>query len=308
MRFVLCGKNDAAVDALEFLVEQGDEVWAIANRGDDGVDGWQRSLRAAADRLEVPLDQPGNVNDPGFVERLAAFEPTALISVQYDQILKANLIRGIGAPCVNFHFALLPRHRGVAPIAWAILANDAETGVTAHHMVEAIDAGDVIEQVKVPIGAADSARAVYDNATAASLELFRRCYPFSDEVLSRRRPQIASDAVYHRNGELDFSQKRVNWDRPGDELHRWIRAMIFPPLQYPEFVWEGRSLWITEVDGELRAGDGQPAGVVVDRSEQTLDVATRDRVLRIRGLCDGADPGRPSQALIQSIPLGGRLT
>jgi methionyl-tRNA formyltransferase len=79
MRFVLCGKNDAAVASLEHLVEKGDEVWAIGVAGDDGRDGWQRSFRGAAGRLgsraEIRFDQPRRINDDAFVRRLHDFGP-----------------------------------------------------------------------------------------------------------------------------------------------------------------------------------------------------------------------------------------
>ena len=67
MRWILCGKNTAASECLDFLVGQGDEVWAIATRGDDGKDGWQRSFRAAAEAHGVPVDQPRRISDPEFV-------------------------------------------------------------------------------------------------------------------------------------------------------------------------------------------------------------------------------------------------
>ena len=123
MRWILCGKNDAGTEALEFLVRKGDEVWAIGNRGDRGEDGWQRSFRAAAERLGVPFARPRKINAPSFVKRLAAYRADALLSIQYDQILRDPLFDAIGCPCLNLHFALLPRHRGVAPIAWAVLRN-----------------------------------------------------------------------------------------------------------------------------------------------------------------------------------------
>ena len=128
-----------------------DEVWVIGTFGDDGIDGWQRSLVAAADRLGIRCSQPKRINDPVAIAELAAFQADALLSIQYDQILRGALFQQIGCRCLNFHFALLPRHRGVSPIAFAVLEGDAEAGVTLHEMVEQIDAGQVIQQRAVPI-------------------------------------------------------------------------------------------------------------------------------------------------------------
>jgi methionyl-tRNA formyltransferase len=110
MRLILCGKNNAAIECLDFLIERGDEVWAVGVAGDDGKDGWQRSLRAAAERKGVRFEQPRRINDPAFVQRLAEFRADALVSIQYDQILRDVLFDHVGCPCLNLHFALLPRH------------------------------------------------------------------------------------------------------------------------------------------------------------------------------------------------------
>jgi methionyl-tRNA formyltransferase len=187
VRFILCGKNDAAVAALECLRERGDEVLVVGAAGDEGRDGWQRSLRAAAARLGVPCETPRRIHEPQVIQRLADFGAHALVSIQYDQILRAPLFRALGRPCLNLHFALLPRHRGVAPIAWAILSGDSHAGVTLHHMVEAIDAGDVIAQRRVAIGPAMAARELYDEVSRAAVELFRESPPVPPPPRAPRR-------------------------------------------------------------------------------------------------------------------------
>ena len=292
MRFILCGKNDAAVASLEYLVEKGDEIWAIGVAADDGRDGWQRSFRGAAERLgsrsEVRFDQPRRINDDAFIRRLHDFGPVALISIQYDQILKGNLFRGIGCPCLNLHFALLPRHRGVAPIAWAVFSGDAEAGVTLHHMVEGIDAGDLIARKSIPVGPEDTARDVYDGVSAAAAALFRESYPFTPGLLARRVAQDEGAAVYHRAGDFDFSKRRIEWGRPAREIHRWIRAMIFPPMQWPETFLGGRALRVTRIGGAIGPAAAADPGTVVASSPEGIDVEAAGGVIRIAGLEDGS--------------------
>ncbi len=281
MRWILCGKNDAAVEILEFLVDAGDQVLAVASHGDSGRDGWQRSFAGAALRRGVPLERPPRINAPACIERLAAFGAQALLSVQYDQILRGELLRGVGCACLNFHFALLPRHRGVAPIAWAILEGDERAGVTLHHMVEAIDAGDVIARAEVPVEAGDSARDLYDRVWPAALRLFRESYPFAPELLARRLRQDAAAACYHRRQDLDFAERRVDWKQPAAALHRWLRALIFPPMQHPETLLDGRALRIERVAAGLGAPTGAAPGTVLDCGAGGIDVAAADRALRI---------------------------
>jgi methionyl-tRNA formyltransferase len=290
VRFLLCGKNDAAVAGLEHLVASGDEVWAIGVHGDDGRDGWQRSLRGAAERLDVRFAQPRRINAPEVIEELHDFGARALISIQYDQILKNPLFRTIGCPCLNLHFSLLPRNRGVSPIAWAVAEGDEQTGVTLHHMVEDIDAGDVIAQREVPIGRGDSARDVYDAVTRAAVSLFRESHPFPDSLLKRRLAQDRSRASYHAGGEFDFAARSVVWKRPAIELQPWLRALVFPPHQHPETLLRERVLEVTRVGPEIGDADGEP-GTVVSADRTGVEIATGAGSVRLLGLREptGAD-------------------
>jgi UDP-4-amino-4-deoxy-L-arabinose formyltransferase/UDP-glucuronic acid dehydrogenase (UDP-4-keto-hexauronic acid decarboxylating) len=306
MRWILCGKHDAAVHALEFLAARGDEVFAVGVHGDPGEDGWQRSLRRAALRLGVRFEQPRRINEPGFAERLAAFGARALVSIQYDQILRAALLRGIGCPCLNLHFSLLPRHRGAAPIAWAILSGDAESGATLHHMTEAIDAGDVVAQGAVAIGPEDTARELYERVAEAASALFEEAYPFPEALLAARRPQAPERATYRRTGELDF-RARPDFARPAAELQRWLRAMIFPPLQLPETACAGRRLAIRRVGGKVGDAGGAPAGTVLACRDGGIEVAAGGGSLRLAELADPERPQVSPAALARSVPVGARL-
>ena len=307
MKIILCGKNSAAVECLKFLVQSGDEVWTIGTAGDRGLDDWQPSLKTAAARLGVRFDQPSNINDPDFVKRLAGYGPSVLVSIQYDQILRQPLFDSIGCPCVNLHFALLPRHRGLATIAWAILSGDRETGVTMHHMTEAIDAGDVIAQRAVPIGPAETARQVYEKVSVATVELFHAYYPLSRGRLAKCTVQDHAAAVYHRDGAFDFTHTRVDWNRPAPQLHRWIRALIFPPFQYPDIAVNGSTLSVTAVDGPVAAGQPARPGIVVSVSRRALDVAAQGGVIRLIGLMDDQRPGTGFADLVQELRPGDRV-
>jgi methionyl-tRNA formyltransferase len=300
----LCGKNDVAADALQFLRERGDDVWAIGTAGDDGVDGWQRSFVAEARRLGVPFDQPARINEPAFATRLADFGADALLSIQYDQILRGALFQTIGCPCLNFHFALLPRHRGVSPIAFAVLMGDREAGVTLHQMVEDIDAGDILVQSRVPIRDVDTAREVYDRVSEAATGLFRETYPFDPKRLPKPITQDEGAALYHRQGDFDFGARAVDWHRPAEELQRWLRAMIFPPFQFPETALEDRRFQIERVAGGVGAPAAAPPGTVVDRSEGAFDVAAAGGTVRIVALSETGGGGGETR---KPIAVGARF-
>lgn len=301
MRIILCGKNAVAVNCLEFLSENGDQVWAIGTANDDGEDGWQPSYRRAAKRLGAVFDQPAKINDDAFVSRLVAFKPAILISIQYDQILRENLFRSLAAPCLNLHYSLLPRHRGVAPIAWAVRSGDKEAGATVHHMVEPIDAGDVVAQRAVSIRDEDTARDVYGKVSEAAFTLFKDAYPFPPDLLERRLPQDRTKASYHRKGDFDFSNRRIDWNRPAGDLHAWIRAMIFPPLQLPDTVLNGRRLQVAAVGHKVGDAENCQPGSVVRASSHGIDIAASDGTITLTEVVDPEKPGSASAALIKEI-------
>lgn len=285
MKFILCGKNDVAVHALDHMLACGDEVWAVGTAGDDGRDGWQLSFRAAAERAGVRFDQPCRINDPAFAEKLRAFGARALVSIQYDQILGGALLRGLPCPALNLHFSLLPRHRGVAPIAWAILCGDSEAGATLHQMVVDIDAGELVEQRRVPIHPDDSARDLYERVSDAAGALFEASHPFPDELLRARRAQTGEDS-YHPAGAFDFSRRAVDWKRDVRELQRWLRAMIFPPHQLPEARLGGRTLRIERVGAEVGSRVDAPPGSVVAVHAGVLEVAAGSGTVRLVRVVD----------------------
>jgi methionyl-tRNA formyltransferase len=303
VKWILAGKNDAAIGALEYAAAAGDEVLVLAVHGDRGEDGWQRSLARAARRLGVRCEQPARINAPETAERLRGFGAHALISIQYDQILRAPLLERLGCPSLNLHFSLLPRHRGVSTIAWAILSGDAETGVTLHHITPAIDAGDLIRQKRVAIGPGDSARALYDRVSQAAVELFRECHPFPEALLEKRLPQDADAACYHRHGDFDFSRRAIDWRRGAQELQRWLRALIFPPFQFPETRAGARRLAVTRVGGEIGPAGGAP-GSVLERAGEGVRVACADGSVTVAGLVDLERPGLASREVEKSLDVG----
>ena len=215
------------------------------------------------------------------MRELVAFEPQALISIQYNQILKPSLFDALACPCLNLHFALLPRHRGVSPIAWSIFEGDEVGGVTLHHMIPNIDAGDVIAQRSVPVPADMTARQLYDALTQAARSLFAESYPFPRELLQKRLTQVESNACYHRAGDFDFSAREIDWDRQAQELHRWIRAMIFPPLQCPEFRHEGRRVRVHRIATKIGDTQGAAPGRVVREDAAQIEVAAVGGSIRI---------------------------
>lgn len=263
-RVVVIGRTGLAVAALETLVRAGDEVAAvIVDHADDGTDGWQPSLRAAAARLGLRILDPPNVNDPGFVGEVAALAADHLLSFQAGPILRAPLIATARIAALNLHYGPLPRYRGVAPIGWAIVNGETAHGVTLHHIDPGVDSGPLVRALSVPIQPADTGRSLYDRCVAAGIELFATAWPelrTLDAIPGT--PQDPATALYYNRWAIDFRQRRVRWDDDCERIANRMRAFIFPPFQFPEVALGEQTFEVSQITWNREPHRGHPGEVI----------------------------------------------
>ena len=158
-RILFMGTPEFAVPALK-AIHSAHRVLAVYTQPDKPV-GRGLELRASPVKklaLELGLEvrQPEKLSQPGVFEELAALKPDLIAVVAYGQILRQNVLDLPRLGCINIHSSLLPRWRGAAPIHWAMLGGDRETGVTTMKLVLKLDAGDILLQSKTPIGNSES--------------------------------------------------------------------------------------------------------------------------------------------------------
>jgi methionyl-tRNA formyltransferase len=246
------GKNRLAVECARVVVEAGDRiVLAVLDPGDDGDDSWQPSFRKAAEAADFPTFAPSDVSSPTAVARLAAVRPELIFSFQYAQILRPPVIALAQVATLNLHYGPLPRYRGVAPIAWALINGESATGVTLHHVDPGVDSGDVVCAVNVPIARGDTGRSLYDKCTDAGIRLFTDWYPRLRAGAIPRIPQNPSDVLYYNRHSIDFRDRAIPWHTDVERLANWIRAFIFPPYQYPTFRCGDLTLEVSDQAGEF---------------------------------------------------------
>ncbi|MEO8509649.1 MAG: formyltransferase family protein [Chloroflexota bacterium] len=263
-RVVIIGRTGLAVAALEIVMKAGDEiVGVIVDAHDDGADGWQPSLRAAARRGGHRVLDPVNVNDPSAVADVAALRPEFLLSFQAGPILRAPLIATASVAALNLHYGPLPRYRGVAPIAWAIMNGETATGVTLHHIDPGVDSGPLVRSSSVTIGPDDTGRVVYDRCVETGITLFAAAWP-EIRLLETvpGTPQDDTAALYYNRWALDFSERLVRWDDDCRRIADRMRAFIFPPFQYPEIASEGRRIEVAAVAWDRLPHRGRPGEII----------------------------------------------
>ncbi len=150
MKIIFMGTPDFSVPTLESLVSSRHQVAAVVTQPDKPKGrgkGIQMSpVKEAAIRLGIPVLQPLRARDPSFVEEIRKLEPDVMVVVAFGQILPKGLLELPRYGCVNIHGSLLPKYRGAAPIQWAVINGDKETGITTMMMDEGMDTGDILEK------------------------------------------------------------------------------------------------------------------------------------------------------------------
>jgi methionyl-tRNA formyltransferase len=254
-KLLLIGRGTVAVHCLDILAESGKTpVIVVCDGGDTGTDTWTRSLFRRARELGYDegrnLFRQSRVNDPAFLATIRKIEPRLdiIFSVQPKAIFRKPFLSLARDYVVNLHFAPLPKLRGVAPVAWAILDGLRETGVTLHLIEdEGIDNGPVLFQRMIPIEESDTTWTLYQKCVAHGAELFRSSLGriLANDVTPVK--QIETDATYHPMGELDYSRVEVSPNGDLNWAFSFIRSRIFPPIQLPWFVFEGKKVFIEQV-------------------------------------------------------------
>lgn len=255
---------DSPVDVVEVLtvpVPQG-----------SGPSGYV-DLEPFAAAHNVPVRRTTNINAVEEVEHIRQLAPDVMVVVGWNRLLGADVLVIPPRGCIGFHASLLPRFRGRAPVNWAILRGEHETGNTMMYLNVGTDTGDIIDQHHVVIEPNDTCASVYRRVADAGATMLRMHLPAILEGTAPRRPQERShgDLLPKRTPAMGIT----SWDRPACAVHDWIRALTAP---YPGAFafWSGHKvmLWASEVPDD--SGPCGHAGEVIARDERGVRVATAD--------------------------------
>ena len=223
-RIAFMGTPDFAVPALDALIAAGHEIVGVYTRPPRPAGRGQRERRSPvhelADRRGLRVLHPGRLADP---DPFAALSPDVAVVAAYGLILPAAFLEAPRLGCVNIHASLLPRWRGAAPIQRAIMAGDAETGITVMQMDEGLDTGGILSQRRMPIGPADDAGTVHDALAGMGTALVVETLAEMAAGRCRARPQPDEGVTYA--AKIDRAETRIDWRKPAREIHRQIRAL-----------------------------------------------------------------------------------
>ena len=278
MRIIFLGYHNIGYACLEALIglcrELGDEIVAVVTHADDPQENiWFASVRQLAFDHYLPVYQPADPNDPGFVAAMQALQPDFLFSCYYRHMLKQPLLNLPRLGALNLHGSLLPRYRGRCPLNWVLVHGETETGVTLHYMVERADQGDIVGFKRVPITYEDTAVTLFAKLTAASLELIRETYPLLRAGTAPRLSQDHNQASYY--GGRTPADGRIDWRHSAQQTYNLVRAVTHP---YPGALtfFQGRKLliWAGQVMTAPVTAPSEPGQVTAGVPGEGLLVAT----------------------------------
>ncbi|WP_413380051.1 methionyl-tRNA formyltransferase [Alkalihalobacillus sp. 1P02AB] len=271
MKIVFMGTPDFSVPVLTQLAEKY-EVVAVVTQPDRPV-GRKKVLtpppvKVAAEKLNIPVLQPEKVREEAELERLFSYKPDLIVTAAYGQILPKALLEFPQLGCINVHASLLPKYRGGAPIHQSIIDGESETGVTIMYMVEKLDAGDILTQVKVPIEEADHVGTVHDKLSVAGAKLLMETIPALLEQKVTPIAQNDKEATFARN--ISREMEKLDWTKTGEELYNQVRGLHPWPVAYTSFEGKPLKVWWAE----KVANQPGPSGEVIKVEENGLIVAT----------------------------------
>ena len=227
MKAIVFAYHDIGCVGLKALVEAGYDIQAVFTHTDDPNENrfFSSVARVAAD-LDLPVFAPEDVNHPLWIERIQELQPDIIFSFYYRNMLCDDILSSAPRGAFNLHGSLLPKYRGRAPINWALVNGETETGVTLHQMVNKADAGPIVGQHKVSISDADTALTLHEKMREASQELLRDLLPKMKGTSLHFTPQNEAEASYY--GRRTAADGEIHWHKSAFAINNLVRAVTEP--------------------------------------------------------------------------------
>lgn len=252
MKVVFFGTPPFAAQVLEFLIQKGIEVVTVISKPDK-PQGRSNQLvptpvKLIAQKYNLPLYQPERVSADEFSEVLPKYGADLFVVVAYGEIIKQHLLDTPRLACINVHASLLPKYRGAAPIQRAIIEGETETGITIMHMVRKMDAGDIIKQTVVPIGAHETYGSLEAKLCEAACPLLLEVIHDFERGVEHRTAQ--EEALVTYAPKIEAETCLIDWSQSARDIHNLIRGLIpFPEaLCYVDFKGEKKRLKILSAE------------------------------------------------------------
>jgi methionyl-tRNA formyltransferase len=304
MRVIFMGTPDFAVAVLDALVEAGHEVICVVAQPDRPKGRGHKMVSPPtiqrARELGLETRQPKAVRRGPFVEWMTTAGADVAVVVAYGRILIPALLKAPKYGCINVHASVLPKYRGAAPINWAVVRGEAQTGVSTMQMDAGLDTGDVLEEMRTPIGADETAGELYQRLSVMGATLAVQTLA----NLATLKPKPQNHDEHSLAPLIDRSDAEIDWTQSAKDIHNLIRG--FSPWPTAWTTLKGARLKVHR--SQIVEATGTPGTIVV--VGKTVVVATGSGGIALTQVQLAGKRAQAAQDLVNSgrFVLGMTLT
>ena len=282
MKRVFMGTPDFAVGTLEALIQAGHELIGVVTQPDKPK-GRGKSLMATpvkevALKHQIPVYQPQKVRETEFTENLHRLAPDVIVVAAFGQIITKEILEIPRYGCINVHASLLPAYRGAAPIQWAVINGEKESGVTIMQMDEGLDTGDMIDKVVVPLAEDETGGSLFDKLSQAGAGLCVKVLKDLEEGKAVREKQPEESTTAYAS-MISKKMGEVNWNESAKSIEQLIRGLNPWPSAYTKLQGKTLKLWQAQV--EEQEEEGRP-GEILRVEKDAFYVKTGKGLLKIK--------------------------
>lgn len=301
MRILFMGTPEFAVPSLEALIQAGHQICGVFCQPDKPVGRHQNQLqpppvKERALSHSIPVFQPTKLRDGMALAQIQALEPELIVVAAYGRLLPKEILDCPPKGCINVHSSLLPKYRGAAPINWAILNGERETGVTIMYMAEALDAGDIIAQAATPIEPNETAGELTTRLAELGGELLVRTVETIVEGTVQRWPQ--DETLVSFAPMLSKELSPLNFEESAQKLHDQVRGLLPWPTATATVKGTRCKIYTTRAE----EGTG-PFGTVLEAGNGGILVTCGQGALRILELQPDGGKRMTAGAYLQGHPI-----
>lgn len=269
MRILFMGTPDIAAESLAALIAAGHEIVGVFTRADKPVGRKQimtaPPVKQLAQQHDIPVWQPATLRDGKAEPIFRELAPDLVVVVAYGRILPPELLHIAPLGCINLHVSLLPKYRGSAPIQWAVLNGDTETGVTIMQLDEGCDTGDILMVERVTIGPETTSGELFDQVSATGAKTLVTA--IEKLAAGELTPQPQNDAEATQAPPLTKDMARFDFTQSAAHIHNWVRGMNPWPAAF--FELDGKKVKVLESRVAPNAKSA-PAGTVLALKPLTI--------------------------------------
>lgn len=290
MKILFMGTPDFAANILEQLLLAGHDIIGVVTQPDKEKGRGKvlsfPPVKELALEHNLKVYQPVKVREAAFIETVQALAPECIVVAAFGQILPKALLDIPPYGCINVHASLLPKYRGAAPIQYAIIYGEKETGVTIMHMDVGLDTGDMILQEAIPIAKEETGESLHDKLSKLGADLLLKALIQLEEGTAARIPQDDSEATHVKM--IDKDMGRIDFNTPAVQIERLIRGLNPWPSAYTYLDGKTLKLWQAEVKETLGIAPANEKksrpGEIVELTKDSFTVKTGEGYLVVKEL------------------------